>query len=138
MMQLVFGIIRNFTAIIMLVLAFRLLAWAGLCGRAWINGGNPALEAITHRRVDVVEYEIFAGAFMLCAMAMGALLQPARFHWPLAVQPSLAGWIVLLGSIAVMLCWRLMHPSMKIGHPWRVIGSAAAMAIALGVSKWGL
>lgn len=137
-MQLVFDIIRDFTAIIMLVLAFRLLAWAGLCGRAWINGGNPALEAVTHRKVDVVEHEIFAGAFLLCAMALGALLQPAGFHWPLSVQPSLGGWIVLLGSIALMLCWRLMHPSMKIGHPWRVIGSAAAMAIALGVSKWGL
>ena len=58
-MHVTFDILRNFTAIIMLVLGFRFMAWAGLCGRAWINGGNPALEAITHRRVDVVEHEIF-------------------------------------------------------------------------------
>ena len=138
MMQAAFDTIRNFTAIIMLVLGFRFLAWAGLCGRAWINGGNPALEAITHRRVDVVEHEIFAGAFLLCTMGLGAIMQPAGYHISLNIHPSLAGWIVLLSSIALMLCWRLMHPSMKIAYPWRIIGSAAAMAIVLGVSKWGL
>ena len=137
-MHVTFDILRNFTAIIMLVLGFRFMAWAGLCGRAWINGGNPALEAITHRRVDVVEHEIFAGAFLLCTMAFGALLQPGGYHFRLPIEPSMTGWVVLVGSIALMLCWRLMHPSMKIGHPWRVVGSAAAMAIVLGVSKWGL
>ena len=137
-MQPAFDIIRNFTAIIIMVVGFRFLAWAGLCGRAWIEGGDPALEVITKRKVNVVEHEIFAGAFLLCTMGLGALLQPAGFQFRLSLQPSLAGWIVLLGSIALMLCWRLMHPSLKIGHPWRVIGSAAAMAIVLGVSKWGL
>lgn len=138
MMQALFDIIRNFTAIILLVLGFRFLAWAGLCARAWIDGGNPALEAITKRKVNVVESEIYAGAFLLCTMALGAIMQPAGYHFSLNIHPSLAGWVILLSSIALMLCWRLMHPSMKIGHPWRVVGSAAAMAIVLGASEWGL
>ena len=33
-MHVAFDILRNFTAIIMLVLGFRFMAWAGLCGRA--------------------------------------------------------------------------------------------------------
>ncbi len=138
MMQAAFDTIRNFTAIIMLVLGFRFLAWAGLCGRAWIDGGNPALEAITKRKVNVVESEIYAEPFLLCTMGLGAIMQPAGYHFSLNIHPSLAGWIVLLSSIALMLCWRLMHPSMKIAYPWRIIGSAAAMAIVLGLSKWGL
>ena len=137
-MLALFGIILNFTAIIIMVLGFRMLAWAGLCGRAWIDGGNPALEAITKRRVAVVESEIYAGAFLLCTMGLGAIMQPAGYHFRLNIHPSVTGWIVLLSSIALMLCWRLMHPSMKIAYPWRIIGSAAAMAIVLGVSKWGL
>lgn len=137
-MLALFDIILNFTAIIIMVLGFRMLAWAGLCGRAWIDGGNPALEAITKRRVAVVESEIYAGAFLLCTMGLGAIMQPGGYHFRLPIEPSLTGWIVLVGSIALMLCWRLMHPSMKIGHPWRVVGSAAAMAIVLGASEWGL
>ncbi len=137
-MLVLFDITRNFTAIITLVVAFRLLAWAGLCGRAWIDGGNPALESITKRRVDVVEHEIFAGAFMLCTIAVGAIVQPHGFHFDISIQPSLEGWIVLFLSISAMLCWRMMHPTLKIGNPRKVILSAAAMAIALGVSKWGL
>lgn len=137
-MHVAFDIIRNFTAIMIMVVGLRFMAWAGLCGRVYIEGGNQALEAITHRHADAIEYDIFAGAFLLCTMGLGAIMQPARFHWPVQVQPSLTGWILLLSSISLMLCWRLTHPNFKIGHPWRVIGSAAAMAIALGVTKWGL
>lgn len=137
-MQLVFDIIRNFTAIMVLVVGLRFLAWVGLCGRVYIEGGNPALEAVTHRRADAIEYDIFAGAFLLCTMGLGAIVQPAGFHWQFPVQPNLLGWILLLSSISLMLCWRLTHPNLKIAYPWRIIGSAAAMAVVLGVSKWGL
>jgi hypothetical protein len=41
-MHVAFDIIRDFTAIIMLVLAFRLLAWAGLCGPQGWRRRTPA------------------------------------------------------------------------------------------------
>lgn len=44
-MLVLFDITRNFTVILAMVLAMRFLAWAGLVGRAYIDGGKPAVEA---------------------------------------------------------------------------------------------
>lgn len=131
-------IIANFTAILVLVLSIGGLLWVGRCLRAWLEGGAPALESITRRPVKVLEFEIYAGAFLLSAVAFGLSFEPSMLSFSdgFRVHMSVEAWLAVLLPMSLMLCWRVMHPAMRIRSPWRVIFSAMSIAIVLEVSKW--